>query len=135
MNLADATSGTDSALVESDLEWTIRRQSGVISRRQALRHLHPSTLRRHLANGRWQIAHRGIYVTHNGPLTRSQRVWVGLLAVGAGTPRVALGGFAALVEDGYRFRRPELIDVYLPAGCELQTHRRAYASGASANCR
>jgi hypothetical protein len=88
----------------------------VISRRQVLRHLTEAKVRRQIAVGLWQVAHRGIFVTHNGPLTSRQRTWVGLLAAGGGQPRLALAGLSALAEVGFCGFPPPVLEVYVPAG-------------------
>ena len=77
------------------------RQEGVISRRQVLRHMPSGAVDRRLASGRWQAVHRGVYVTHSGPVDRRQRRWVAVLAAGGG--RIALlGGLSALETVGFR---------------------------------
>jgi len=108
-------------VTETDLAWILRRQHDVISRRQVLRHLTEATVRRHLYNGRWQVPHRGIYVTHNGPLTRQQQMWVGLLAAGAGEPRLAVAGLSALELDGFSGFASSKLEIYLPD--RLRIHR------------
>ena len=93
------------------------RQDGVLSRRQALRHLSSGAIERHLTAGRWQAVHRGVYVTHSGPPTRSQRRWAAALVAGCG--RVApLGGVSALEVMGLRGFGSEALHVVVPA-----THR------------
>jgi uncharacterized protein DUF559 len=99
---------------DPELSWILRRQHDVISRRQILRHLTEAAVRRHLYNGRWQVPHRGIYVTHNGPLTRQQRLWVGLLAAGVGRPRLAVAGLSALEFDAFRGFSCDRLEIYLP---------------------
>jgi hypothetical protein len=79
-----------------DLQLLLYQQSGVISRRQALRLLSGDTIRHRLATGRWRIAHRGIYLTHDvHQLDVAQRRWVASLAAGDGRP-AALAGITAL---------------------------------------
>jgi very-short-patch-repair endonuclease len=84
-------------------EWVelLRRQSGVVSRRQALRFGNAKALWRRAEQGRWQVPHRGVYVAHNGPLTKSQQLWVAVLAAGRGDPAL-LAGVAALTLQGLR---------------------------------
>ncbi len=95
-----------------DLEWLLQRQCGVISRVQARRLLSDAFVRRELANRRWQVAHRGIYVTTNGDLSRVQRNWVGILVAGAGQPSAPLAGLSALNSSGLRGYPTDLVDVY-----------------------
>ena len=99
---------------ESPLTPLLRRQDGVISRRQALGHLTARTVEWRLASRRWQAPSRGVYVTHSGPLTAEQRRWVAVLAAGAGRLAV-LGGLSALETAGLRGFRSGQIHVLLPA--------------------
>jgi hypothetical protein len=101
----------------TDLDFLLFRQSGVISRRQALRHLSEKAVRHRLASGRWRVAHRAVYVTHAGPLTEDARRWVASLAVGRGRPTY-VAGLTALAVLGLRGFSTRRIDVLAPA------HRR-----------
>ena len=84
-----------------------------MSRRQALRHMSSGAVQRRVASGRWQIAHRGVYVTHSGPVGRRERRWVAALAAGSG--RIALlGGLSALETLGFRDRTAGL-HILVPA--------------------
>src|SRR5262245_59009527 len=96
------------------MEDLLRRQSGVVSRRQALRFLSEKTLSWRVSSGRWQAPHRGVYVTHNGPLSETQRLWVASLAVGTGAPAL-LGGLTALTVHGLQRFTSTHIHVLLPA--------------------
>ena len=59
----------------------LERQSGVLSRRQALAGgLQPHDLRRMLRRRELAPVHPGVYVDHTGPLTWVQRAWAGVLA-------------------------------------------------------
>lgn len=101
--------------MESSWEDLLNRQHGVVSRRQAVGHLSPGAIERRLRSGRWQAVHRGIYVTHSGPVDRRQRRWVAALAAGAG--RVGLlGGLSALETLGLRGFDSEAVHVLVPAG-------------------
>ncbi|RKR89822.1 hypothetical protein BDK92_4181 [Micromonospora pisi] len=90
----------------------LHRQSDVLDRRQALRHLSPKAVRHRVASGRWQLAGRGVYVAHTGPLTREQLRWVAVL----GVRRAVLGGLSALELLGLRGYRSEALHVLIPAG-------------------
>ncbi|MEU4687800.1 DUF559 domain-containing protein [Actinoplanes sp. NPDC023714] len=92
----------------------LRRQSHVISRKQALRHLTARMVERRLTSGRWQSAHRGVYVAHSGPIGRQSRRWVASLSCGAGRPAL-LGGLSALEDAGFRGFPTEPIHVLAPA--------------------
>ena len=59
----------------------LERQSGVLSRRQALAGgLQPHDLRRMVRRRELAPVHPGVYVDHTGPLTWVQRAWAGVLA-------------------------------------------------------
>ncbi|MFC4067843.1 hypothetical protein [Actinoplanes subglobosus] len=92
----------------------LARQAGVLSRSQALRYLTGRVVERRLGSGRWQTAHRGVYVAHSGPIDRQARRWVAALSVGAGRPAL-LGGLSALETVGFRGFTSERIDVLVPA--------------------
>jgi hypothetical protein len=99
--------GSVRALPDDDAgEWEhlLFRQHGVVSRRQALRYLTDRAVRHRIRSGRWQNPHRGVFVTHGGPLTERQRKWIAVLAVGSvGHGRGAiLGGLSALGVLGMR---------------------------------
>jgi Transcriptional regulator, AbiEi antitoxin len=75
--------------VESELPYPLRnlarRQSGVVSRSQALRAgLSPGMIRFRVASGRWRQLHPGIYATFTGPPGRSARLWAVVLLSGPG---------------------------------------------------
>jgi very-short-patch-repair endonuclease len=100
--------------VTGELGEVLERQVGVISVRQAARHLSRGVIRNHLQHGRWQRPHRGVLVTHNGTLTENQRPWVASLAVGNGQP-APLGGLTALRAHGLTGFTPTTTTVLLPA--------------------
>ena len=92
----------------------VARQHGVVSRWQALRCMPANAVDRRLRSGRWQTPHRGIYVTHSGPVDHQQRRWIAALAGGAG--RVGLlGGLSALETLGLRGFTAEAVHVLVPA--------------------
>jgi Protein of unknown function (DUF559) len=92
----------------------LTRQDGVINRQQALRLMSAKTLRHRVASGRWRNVSRGVFVAHSGPITETQRIWIGVLAVGAGEPAY-LGGLSALVVWGLRHVRSSATHVLVPA--------------------
>jgi hypothetical protein len=70
-------------------------------------------LRHHVNSGRWQLAHRAVFVAHNGPISPTQRRWIAALAVGNG--RVApLAGLTALDQLGLRGFASGSVHVLLP---------------------
>jgi hypothetical protein len=96
------------------LERLLFRQHGVISRRQAMLLMPRAELRRLVDSERWARAHRGVYVSHNGPLTPEQRTWIAVLAVGGGR-RAPLAGPSALEACGMLDVTSPTIHVYIPA--------------------
>jgi hypothetical protein len=73
-------------------------QHGVITTAQALTLMSRHRLYRLTRRGMWQNPARGVLVSHNGPLTPTQRDWVALLAAPEGS---VLGGLTALVHDKF----------------------------------
>jgi len=94
----------------SGLDWLLFEQHGVISTAQALRHISEERLRTLLRTKRWRRVHRGVFVTHDGLLTREAQWWIAVLAAGRGAH---LAGLAAAVAGGLRgsWRRREIVDV------------------------
>jgi hypothetical protein len=63
----------------------IARQHGVVSRQQIIEAgLTDDCIRSQLRAGRWQRAHRGVYVAHNGPVERATSIWAAILYAGSG---------------------------------------------------
>jgi putative AbiEi antitoxin of type IV toxin-antitoxin system len=63
----------------------IKRQHGVITRRQALATgLPATTVETWVQRGRWSRLDRGIYATGSGPLSREALLWAALLRAGPG---------------------------------------------------
>jgi len=111
--LGDRSTARSAAELD-DLSYLLFVQDGVISRRQALRHLSAKAVDNRVRSGRWQAAARGVYVTHSGPIGREQMRWIGVLAAGAG--RIGLlGGLSALETIGFRGFRSEAVHVLVPA--------------------
>ena len=92
----------------------VARQQGVISRRQALRSMSAGAVQRRIKSGRWQTPHRGIYVTHSGPVDRRQRRWIAALAAGSGQVAL-LGGLSALETLGLRGFTVDNVHVLVPS--------------------
>jgi very-short-patch-repair endonuclease len=72
-------------------------------------------LRRHLRSGRWTRYGR-VVVTHNGPLTDEQLVWVAVLRAPRG---VVLSGTTAARRRGLDVRRPTQPELLVPAAGPL----------------
>ncbi|GAA5123306.1 hypothetical protein [Haloechinothrix salitolerans] len=87
-------------------------QCGVVTVAQALACMSRGQVRARVAAGRWQRPHHGVLVTHNGPLTWEQELWVCLLAAPPGS---ALAGPTAAQLDGLlglESRRPWIVVPY-----------------------
>ncbi|MEV4276639.1 type IV toxin-antitoxin system AbiEi family antitoxin domain-containing protein [Actinoplanes xinjiangensis] len=100
---------------DTPLGTLLRFQHGVISWRQARRHLSESAVHHRVVSGRWRRMHLGVYLTYSGPVTRIQRWWIASLAVGNGRPAL-LAGPTALRLHGLRV--PEVtqpVHLLLPA--------------------
>jgi very-short-patch-repair endonuclease len=88
--------------IRADTGWAdiAAAQDSVISVRTALATgLTRGHIRWQIDRGRWQSPERGVVVTHSGPLTRPQRLWCVLEAVG---PPAYLAGPTAAELDGLR---------------------------------
>jgi hypothetical protein len=97
-----------------EFAWLRYRQHSVVSRAQALEFMSSSALNRKVASGRWTKGHRGVYLTHNGPTTERQRLWIAVLAVGGCRPTL-LGGLSALRVLGLRRFTSDRIHLLIPA--------------------
>jgi very-short-patch-repair endonuclease len=98
------------------LDRLLRVQDGVITRRQALRHLSPMALRHRVESGCWRRAYRGVFVAHTGSVTHNQRRWIAVLAAGADHWHgVCLGGLSALLVWGLSLDESD-IHVLVPVG-------------------
>ncbi|KKK06614.1 hypothetical protein LQ51_07160 [Micromonospora sp. HK10] len=95
-----------------ELSWLLFHQEDVLSLDQARRFLSVKAIRHRVATGRWRQAHRGIYVTHGGPVTEAQRRWVAVLAAG---PSAVLAGLNAAQAWGLRRYHSGAIHLLLPA--------------------
>jgi hypothetical protein len=72
-------------MLQVRLAQVVRRQHGVITRRQALAGgLSDEVVEAHLRARRWRIVFRGIYATFNGPLPRESLLWAAVLRAGPG---------------------------------------------------
>ena len=81
----------------SGLAALLREQEGVMSTASALGWMSRQELRWRVTSGRWQRPCYGIVLTHSGPMTLRQRLWVALLWAGQGA---ALAGLTAADLDG-----------------------------------
>ena len=68
-----------------DLRCLAQRQSGVVSRSQAIRAgLSPGMIKFRVRTGRWRQLHPGIYATFTGAPGRGARLWAAVLSAGPG---------------------------------------------------
>lgn len=72
-------------------------------------------VRHAIASGRWQSPHRGVVVTHNGPLSPAEHELVALTIC---APASALGGLTALRHDNLAGFPCETMFVVLPEGAD-----------------
>jgi hypothetical protein len=83
----------------------------VLSRATALDTLTPAQLRWRVSSGRWQQPCPGVFVTHSGPLSADDELWVSVLWAGDGA---VLAGLTAAHLDGLRGFPDDRIHVLLP---------------------
>ncbi|MFE9651984.1 DUF559 domain-containing protein [Micromonospora sp. NPDC006431] len=95
-----------------ELTWLLFHQEDVLSLEQARRFLSPKAIRHRVATRRWRQVHRGIYVTHSGPLGPAQLRWIAVLAAG---PAAVLGGLTAAQAWGLRRYETRVVHLLLPA--------------------
>jgi hypothetical protein len=90
-----------------------RAQEGTVRLADAARLLTRSAVRAQLDAKRWQQPHSRVVVTHNGPLTPVQRLWIALLA---GPHSAVLGGSTAARLDGMTGITDQVTHVVIPQG-------------------
>lgn len=96
----------------------MRRQAGVVSRRQVLAAGGtPALIERRLRRRDWVRVHAGIYLDHTGPPSRAQREWAALLR----HPGSVLAGRSSLRSDGVvgEVSRREAVELAVPHGRHL----------------
>lgn len=93
------------------------RKAGVLTTSSALAGMTRDALRWRIKSGRWQQPCRGTFVTHSGPLTSEQRLWIASLW---GGPGAAIGGLTAARLWGLRGidEKDDAIHLVLPPGRE-----------------
>jgi hypothetical protein len=72
-------------------------------------------VRHAVASGRWQSPHRGIVVTHSGPLSADEQE---LVALHTCAPASALAGLSALRHDGFTGFASDKTFIVLPEGAD-----------------
>ncbi|MEV0325334.1 DUF559 domain-containing protein [Micromonospora echinospora] len=98
---------------DDELTWLLFHQEDVLSVAQASRHFSRKAIRHRLTSGRWRRVHRGVLVTHNGPLDDGQLRWIAVLATGS---RAVLGGATAAQQWGLRRYGSRAVHLLLSAG-------------------
>ncbi|MPY96585.1 MAG: hypothetical protein GEU97_01035 [Actinophytocola sp.] len=91
----------------------VGNHSSVLTVREAQTFLTTGEIRACVVSGRWQRAHRGVLVAHNGPLTPDEELWVCLLAAPPGS---ALAGPTAARLEGLRGFESTTTHVVVPHG-------------------
>lgn len=82
-----------------DFDELLAQQSGVVALPDAVAHFGIGGVRWRVERRRWRRPRPGILVTHSGPLSHTQQLWVDLLAAGTGA---VLAGLTAACGDGLR---------------------------------
>lgn len=85
----------------------------VLNFREAIALIGKNRLRTMARNGLWQQPCRGIYVTHNGPITPDERELIALKVCGSDA---ALAGLTALRHDGFQGFEAAMPTIAQPAG-------------------
>jgi hypothetical protein len=103
---------------ESEIRRLMRRQDGVVSRRQVLVHGgNDADIERKLRRREWVRVHPGVYVGHTGALSWPQRAWSAVLPLAP----AALSGASALHAHGIRGHDTQpAIEVAVAAGRHLR---------------
>jgi very-short-patch-repair endonuclease len=105
-----------------ELDWLLFEQDGVLTTAQAATLLGRGRIRTLLDSGRWRRVCRGVLISHNGPLTAGQMLWVAVLAAGDGA---LLAGETAARQGGLRWRSHRgLLHLLVPEGHRYPDLRR-----------
>jgi hypothetical protein len=94
------------------------RQCGVLTTASAAGWVGRAGVRWRLESGRWQRPCHGVVVTHSGPLSRDQLLWVAVLGSGTGA---ALAGLTAAGLDGLAGFDDGWIHIVVPASRVVRT--------------
>ncbi len=106
-------------MAETDQPPELRsRQYGVLTIASAASWVGRAGVRWRLQSGRWQRPCHGVVVTHSGPLSRDQLLWVTVLGSGTGA---ALAGLTAAGLDGLHGFDDGRIHVVVPASRTVRT--------------
>lgn len=95
-----------------DVEEILWRQTGVISRRQALSTgMQQHDIRRMLRPNAWTRVHHGVYVDHTGPLSWLQGAWAAVLY--AAPAALCLGSALRAADGPGRSMRDEAVPIHV----------------------
>jgi len=96
-----------------ELHPLLARQSGVLSRQQAMRAgISPTVIDNRLRCGRWQRLHHGVYATFTGTPSHDAVLWAALLRSG---PHAVFSHHTAAELDGLATERAPLLHVTVPS--------------------
>jgi hypothetical protein len=113
------------------LRYLARRQSGVVSRAQAvMTGLSADMIKFRVRSGRWQQVHPGVYATYTGELTRRAQLWAAVLSVGPGAAlshesAAELYRLADRQSSSIHLTVPHQRRVVAPSGISVHRSRRA----------
>lgn len=96
----------------------LARQCGVLTMQSAATWIGAPAVRWRIDTGRWQRPCYGVVVTHSGPLSNDQLLWVTVLCSGTGA---ALAGLTAAQMDGLTGFDDGRIHVVVPASRTVRT--------------
>ncbi|MBO0832708.1 MAG: type IV toxin-antitoxin system AbiEi family antitoxin domain-containing protein [Actinobacteria bacterium] len=97
-----------------ELRAILARQSGIVSRRQAMRAGVPPTLiDNRLRSGRWMKLHQGVYATFSGHPGREAELWAALLRAGRWA---AFSHYTAAELNGLVTEPARLLHITVPLG-------------------
>jgi very-short-patch-repair endonuclease len=94
------------------------QQCGVMTTAAAIARIGRTAVRWRVESGRWQRPCRGVVVTHSGPLSSDQILWVVLLGAGTGA---ALAGLTAARIDGLTGFDDGRIHIVVPISRTVRT--------------
>lgn len=97
----------------TSFEEVLDQQSGVFRAADVREWISAAAIRNEVDAGRWQRAHRGVYVASNADLSTRQELWVCVLS---GPPGSVLGGLPAAELDGLKNFTSSDIHLIIPVG-------------------
>ena len=95
-----------------------RTPATVLTTASAIGWLGEPAVRWRVGSGRWQRPCRGVLVTHSGPVSDEEALWIAVLAAGA---QAVLGGLTAARLDGLSGFETQAVHLMVPACCRVRT--------------